>query len=326
MIKWGIVGLGNMASRFANAIKEVNNAKLVAVSSQSNSKLDLFASEYNINSELRFNNYKSLAECKEIDAVYISTLNNTHSHLISLFAVNKKNILCEKPFCINIEEGSKIKKLIEDNNVKFFEAIAYLSHPQTNEILTLIKNDEIGEINHIRSEFGFKVKKINPNSRLFNKELGGGAILDLGCYPISFLSLLSKDNKNIIFNKCYVKKCNTNVDIEANANLTINDKINCDIKVSLNENLENFSTIYGSKGSLIVNQPWLPEKKTFLEINSKERYFKKFINSELTVYAEQIKNVSNEFLGKNNSKTKLFNINKSLNNMKYLDKWMNETN
>ena len=131
MIKWGIVGLGNMASRFANAIKEVNNAKLVAVSSQSNSKLDLFASENNINSELRFNNYKSLAECKEIDAVYISTLNNTHSHLISLFAVNKKNILCEKPFCINIEEGGKIKKLIEDNNVKFFEAIAYLSHPQT---------------------------------------------------------------------------------------------------------------------------------------------------------------------------------------------------
>ena len=75
MIKWGIVGLGNMASRFANAIKEVNNAKLVAVSSQSNSKLDLFATENNINSELRFNNYKSLAECKEIDAVYISCIN-----------------------------------------------------------------------------------------------------------------------------------------------------------------------------------------------------------------------------------------------------------
>ena len=326
MIKWGIVGLGNMASRFANAIKEVNNAKLVAVSSQSNSKLNLFATEYNINNELKFNNYKSLAECKEIDAVYISTLNNTHSYLINLFAVNKKNILCEKPFCINIEEGIKLKKIIEDNNVKFFEAIAYLSHPQTNEILNLVESREIGEVNNIKLEFGFKVKKINPKSRLFNKELGGGAILDLGCYPISFLSLLSNDNKNIIFNKCYVKKCNTNVDIEANANLTINDKINCDVKISLNENLENFSTIYGSKGSLIVNQPWLPEKKVFLEINSKERYFKKFINSELTIYAEQIKNVSNEFLGKNNSKKKLFNIDKSLNNMKYLDKWMNETN
>jgi predicted dehydrogenase len=326
MIKWGIVGLGNMASRFANAIKEVNNAKLVAVSSQSNSKLNLFATEYNINNELKFNNYKSLAECKEIDAVYISTLNNTHSYLINLFAVNKKNILCEKPFCINIEEGIKLKKIIEDNNVKFFEAIAYLSHPQTNEILNLVESREIGEVNNIKLEFGFKVKKINPKSRLFNKELGGGAILDLGCYPISFLSLFSNDNKNIIFNKCYVKKCNTNVDIEANANLTINDKINCDVKISLNENLENFSTIYGSKGSLIVNQPWLPEKKVFLEINSKERYFKKFINSELTIYAEQIKNVSNEFLGKNNSKKKLFNIDKSLNNMKYLDKWMNETN
>ena len=324
MVRWGIVGLGNMANHFANAIKEVSNAKLVAIASQNKSKLDLFSSKYNINKELRFDDYVSLASCKEIDAIYISTLNNTHADIIGLFAKNKKDILCEKPFCINIKEGKNIKKLIRENNIKFFEAIAYLSHPQTNEILDLIKNEEIGEINSIKSEFGFKVSKIDPKSRLFNKELGGGAILDIGCYPFSFLSLFNKENKKFIFNKKNIKNCSTKVDIEATANLTLNDKINCEIKVSFEENLENLSTIYGSKGSLIIKQPWLPKKKTFLEIYNKERYYKKFINSELTIYAEQIKNVSNEFLGLNNPKTKLYDINKSLNNMNYLNEWMSK--
>ena len=324
MIKWGIAGLGNMANQFANAIKEVDNAKLVAVSSLSNSKLDLFASQNNINEKLKFNSYESLAKCKDIDAVYISTLNNTHAGLISLFAINKKDILCEKPFCINSQEGIKIKNLIEENNIKFFEAIAYLSHPQTNEILDLIKNNEIGEMINIKSKFGFKVKRINPNSRLFNKELGGGAVLDLGCYPISFLSLLNNKNEKIIFNKVLIKNCRTNVDVEASANITINSKVDCEIKISFEENLESSIVINGTKGSLIVKKPWLPDNKTFIEIYSNDRYFKRFINSELSIYAEQIKNVSNEFLGKNNLKTKLFDINKSLDNIRHLDRWINK--
>ena len=325
MIKWGIVGLGHMANNFASAIKEVKNAKLVAISSKDNSKLDTFAIKYNITKKLTFNDYNSLAECNEIDAVYIATLNNTHADLICLFAKNKKNILCEKPFCINIQEGEKIKKEIKDNNVKFFEAIAYLSHPQTSEILNLIENDEIGEVNSIKSEFGFEVKKITPMSRLFNQEFGGGAILDVGCYPISFLSLFNKSDKKITINKSFIKMCKTNVDIAASANLTINNKIDCDIKVSFEENLENFSKIYGSKGSLIITQPWLPEKKTYVEIYNNKRYFKKFINCELTIYAEQIRNISNEIIGTENSKVKLFDIFKSLNNMHYLNKWMNDS-
>tara|TARA_B100000767_G_scaffold191435_1_gene178687 strand:- start:210 stop:1190 length:981 start_codon:yes stop_codon:yes gene_type:complete len=326
MIRWGIVGLGNMANQFANAIKEVDNAKLVAISSYNNARLDLFASKYNIDKKLKFSDYVSLAKCNEIDAIYISTLNNTHADVISLFAKNKKNILCEKPFCINLEEGKKIKKLVEDNNIKFFEAIAYLSHPQTNEILDLIQNNEIGEINNIKSEFGFKIKRIKPMSRFFNKELGGGAILDIGCYPLSFLSLLNKNEKLIRFDKSSIKNYNTNVDIAASANLTLNGKIKCEIKVSFEENLDNYITIYGSSGYLIVKQPWLPSKKTFLEIYKDERYFKKFIISELTIYAKQIKHVSNEFLGKSNPKIKLFNITKSLDNMSNLNTWINRTN
>ena len=324
MIKWGIIGLGKMANTFANAIKEVDNACLVAIASKNNSKLESFGTEFNLEKNLRFIDYESLAKCKDVDAVYISTLNNTHANLIALCASNKKNILCEKPFCVNFNEAENIKKIIEYNNVKFFEAIAYLSHPQTNEIFDLINNNEIGEINSIKSQFGFKVKKVDPKSRLFNKKLGGGVILDVGCYPISFISLFGKKNKHIKFDEIFVKHSNFDVDVVASASITIDKKILCEIKISLEEELENTSIIYGSHGHIVVKQPWLPGKKTFLEIFNKGSYYKKFISSELSIYATQVENISNQYSHKNIKKTKLFDVYNSLENMKLLDQWKNQ--
>ena len=321
MIRWGVIGAGNMARNFATAIKEVDNAKLVAISSSHNKNLESFSNEFKIDSKFRYNDYESMSKSSELDAIYISTLNNTHFDLIKLCAINKKDILCEKPFCLNLVEATQIKDIIKESGVKFFEAIAYLSHPQTNEIFNLINDDEIGEINSIESSFGFKVGKIKPESRLFNKKLGGGAILDVGCYPLSFIYLFNKDQNRIIFKDVEGKICKTNVDIEASAQVTVNKKINCEIKISLQKHLKNCSIIYGSKGTLVINQPWLPEKKTYLEIFTKTRSFKIFVKSDLSVYANQIKNVSNEFLGKIDKKSNLFNIHKSFENMRLLDYW-----
>ena len=326
MIKWGVIGAGNMARNFATAIKEVDNAKLISISSSHNKNLESFSNEFNIDSKFRFNNYESIVKCTEIDAIYISTLNNTHFDLIKKCAINKKNILCEKPFCLNLKEATEIKNIVEDNKVMFFEAIAYLSHPQTNKIFSLINDNEIGEINSIVSSFGFKVRKIKPESRLFDKKLGGGALLDVGCYPLSFIYLFNKDQNKIEFKNIRGEICKTNVDIEASANITINKKINCEIKVSLQEHLKNSSVIYGTKGHMVINQPWLPGKKTFLEVFTKTRSFKIFVKSDLSVYANQIKNVSNEFLGKNNSTLKLFNISKAFENMSCLDHWIKNIN
>ena len=321
MVRWGIIGGGHMAAVFARSIKEVNNAKLVAISSKNNKNLKTFGDEFQINQKLRFSNYEDICKNDDVDAVYISTLNNTHLDLIKLCAINKKNILCEKPFCLNLAEALELKKTINQNKVMFFEAIAYLSHPQTDQIFNLINNDEIGEIESIKSFFGFRVRKIDPKSRLFNKELGGGAILDIGCYPLSFISLFTNVENRIEFKNITGEICHTNVDIGTSANLLVNDKIECKIQISLKENFENNSIIKGSKGTMVINYPWLPEKKTFLEISSKHRYYKVFINSKLSVYANQIQNISNEFMKKETTNNRLFDISRSLEHMKYLDYW-----
>ena len=322
MINWGIIGTGHMANIFAESIKETENAKLVAVSSRAKKSVEIFGDKFNINKNLRFITNEAICKCENIDAIYISTLNSTHFDLIKLCAVNKKNILCEKPFCLNLFEAKELQKIIITNDVMFFEGIAYLSHPQTTNILDLINDNEIGEIISIESTFGFKVRKIKPESRLFNKKLGGGAILDVGCYPMSFVSLFLKNENKIVFNEITGEICSTNVDIAASANLTINNKIQCKIKISLKEYFKNNSIIKGTKGSMIVGFPWLPEKKVFLEIHNKSRYYKSFVHSDLSVYANQIKNVSNKFLKNNNNKSRLFDISKSLENMTYLDHWM----
>ncbi len=323
MIKWGVIGTGHMANIFAQSINEVDNAKLVAVSSRTQKSLTTFGNKFSINENLRFLNNEEICESKDVDAIYISTLNNTHFDLIKLCAINKKNILCEKPFCLNLNEAKELHKIIKTNKVMFFEAIAYLSHPQTTHIFDLINNNEIGEIISIESTFGFRVRKIDPDSRLFNKKLGGGAILDVGCYPMSFVSLFLKNENKIIFKDVAGEICNTDVDIAASANLTINDEIQCKIKIGFKEYFKNNSVIKGTKGSMIVPFPWLPGKKAFLEIYNKSRYYKSFVHSDLSVYANQIKNVSNEFLNNNNNnKNRLFDVSKSLENMINLDHWM----
>ena len=322
MIRWGIIGAGHMANIFAQSIIEVDNALLVAISSKENKNLETFGNEFKIKEELRFSCYEDMCKSKVIDAVYISTLNNTHFDLIKLCASNNKNILCEKPFCLNLIEALEIKKILKKSGVKFYEAIAYLSHDQTDKIFNLINDGEIGEIDSIESSFGFRVRKIDPKSRLFNKELGGGAILDVGCYPLSFIALFAKYKNAIEFTKTSGELCHTNVDINASANLLIDNKIKCKIYVSLKENFKNNIIIKGSKGNMVINLPWLPEKKVFLEIFNKNRYYKTFINSKLSVYANQIKNVSDQFLEKENNNHRLFDIYRSVENMKYLDCWI----
>ena len=141
--------------------------------------------------------------CKEIDNIYIGTLNNTHHDFIIKCIEAGKNILCEKPFAINLSEAENIKAKLISSDIFFLEAIAYRTHPQTELILKLLKENIIGEVLSIKSDFGFNAGPAKRNSRLFNKKLGGGSILDLGCYPITFSNLVAnyrQKKKNTFLN------------------------------------------------------------------------------------------------------------------------------
>ena len=235
---------------------------------------------------------------------------------------NNKKILCEKPLGMNVYEVDEIYKHIKEKKNIFFEAIAYRSHPQLLKLFEILKDKKIGKIKKIEANFGFKLRKINKDSRLFNKDLGGGSILDLGCYPISFFNLFAINYSEIKIIKSSYNLCETNVDINGEIHLKLNNEIDAIGKVSLSENLENICRLYCENAIITVPNPWLPPEKSFLEIETKQGYFKEFINTNKNIYEHQLYEVNSFFCGKSAKNSHLVNIEESLEISRILDKWL----
>ena len=336
MIRWGILGLGNIANKFAEAIQEVDNANLVAIGSLTKNKLNTFGKKFNISEKYRFNTYESLLNCDEVDAVYISTLNNTHAELIIKSAKAGKNILCEKPMALNEKEAKEVFNQLNESKVFFLEAIAYRCHPQTEIITKLLQEDEIGEIKHVISSFGFSAKKLLkffPNNRLFSKKLGGGAILDVGCYTSSFALLIArlfKKNDDLLKFKLKNSFGTVNIrgtDDEACTTIVFENGLEAKLNTAIRKKMDNTSLITGSKGKMIINELWLPGKKSFIEIENKSKNYKKEITSKYSIYASTIK-IASDFIIKKLTKCEypLMTWEDSMINMKIINEWKNSLN
>ena len=310
MINWGILGLGRMGMAFANAIEETDNSKLIAIASKSGKKFKNFENL----------SYEDLIKKNDIDAIYIASLNNTHTELIKQISKEGKKILCEKPVSLSLGDLIEIEQLLNKENIKFYEAIAYYSHPQTVEIINILKKNNMGEIKRIESNFGFKAK-FKLDSRLFNKSLGGGSIYDLGCYPISFFMLFAQNYKKISIKSKSLNYAESGVDDEANLILNYDNKFEGVLNVSLKANLNNICKIYCENGYIKINEPWLPGQNTNIEVSVNDHFFIRTVNSNLSIYANQIQNVSESFINNNNKKN-LFDINKSISNMKLIENWL----
>ena len=171
--------------------------------------------------------------------------------------------MCEKPITINFQDTLKLSEEIKFTNTKFIEAIAYYSHPQTTEIINVFEQNDIGEIIKIESNFGYK-SRVKPNSRIYNKDLGGGALLDLGCYPISFLMLYCKDFDLFKFVNKKILLAETGVDKYAEAKILYDNNINIEIKY--HENYRYFASYrtphYGHFLKKIENNSTLREPPT----------------------------------------------------------------
>ena len=328
MINWGIIGLGRMANRFASAISEVENAKLLGIASQNIDRLKNFGDQYSIENNFRFNTYDEILNCNEINSIYISTLNNTHADIVIKAAKAKKNILCEKPVTTNYSDTVKVFEELNKSNIFFLEAIAYRTHPQTRFVINKIIEGEIGEVDKIDSTFGFSHRKLDPQSRLFDPKLGGGAILDVGCYPVSFSSLIAnikKKEEKLIepeFLDVSGSLCSTGVEECAYATLRFNNKITAKVGAAIRLSMKNKTLIEGTKGSILINSPWLPDRKSLVEVKTNKRYYKTFVNTTKSIFANQIHVVSQLIIdGKKEGEFPAMTWKNSVNNMRVLDIW-----
>ena len=285
-VKWGIIGLGNIALKFSEGFQYTKNAKLFAISSRNKNKLQAFKNKFQIDDNYCFTNYDSLLECKDLDIIYIALPHSLHYEWVMKSIEKEKNILVEKPATVNFLQMENIKNNLKNKNIFFSEAFMYRYHPQISKVIDLLKNNVIGNLVSMESLFGFDAlgrkkifgiklnklkKKPNRNNRLYNKELGGGAILDLGCYPVSFsiliASLISKFDfiKTKVLNK--KKEIGpTGVDMNSFAELYFENNFKSTVGASLKQNLGKKTKIIGTKGELVLEDSWTPTK-SFINTN-----------------------------------------------------------
>jgi predicted dehydrogenase len=186
IIHWGIIGLGKIARTFAQDLQRAGDAVIYGVASRSNDKAKTFAAEFK--AAKSYGSYEALAADPEIDVVYIATPHVFHFESTMMCLKHGKHVLCEKPLGMNAAQVKTIIAKARERKLFLMEGIWTRFIPATNLLLDLIQKGTIGEIISVRADFGFKGNP-DPSARLYNKELGGGSLLDIGIYPV-YLNML----------------------------------------------------------------------------------------------------------------------------------------
>jgi predicted dehydrogenase len=186
-VRWGILGTGKIARAFAQALKDTPGAVLAGVASRRIDSAAAFAADYG--AATAYGTYQALADARDVDIIYIGTPHPMHA-ANALMALNAgKGVLCEKAFTMNRREAEQVVTLARAKGLFLMEAMWTRFMPALAEVRRIIASGEIGQVHHLSADLGF-ASTYGPEHRLFDPALGGGALLDLGIYPLSIAAAL----------------------------------------------------------------------------------------------------------------------------------------
>ena len=265
-IKWGIIGLGNIAHKFANELQLVNGAELVAVASRSKENAETFANMHHC--AKAYDSYEAIMKDDTIDIIYIATPHNSHAELSLLALENNKHVLCEKPIALNYPDAEKMIAASKKHNKFFMEAFWTRFNPSFKATFENVKKGEIGQIHYINADFAFSAKGKNRN-RLFDLKLGGGSLMDIGVYPLflayTLLGIPEKIHAQSIFHSSGVDAQTAMILQYPDAQAILYSGI-CHTS-----NMK--ATISGSEGRINIDTIWhMAESYTVIKNNTETKY------------------------------------------------------
>ncbi|MGU8586337.1 Gfo/Idh/MocA family protein [Clostridium perfringens] len=208
-LKWGILGPGNIARDFAQALNRVNG-EVYAVASRNKERAEKFARENNV--KKAYGSYDEIIKDKDIDVVYIATPHSNHYEYIIKSLNNNKHVLCEKAITVNERELEEALKIAREKNLVLEEAMTLFHMPLYEKVIKKINKEDLGKVNMVQVSFG-SFKEYDENNRFFNLDLAGGALLDIGTYALSFARYFLSSMPDEILST--VKKAKTGVDEES---------------------------------------------------------------------------------------------------------------
>jgi predicted dehydrogenase/diketogulonate reductase-like aldo/keto reductase len=262
-LRWGILGAGGIAHTFATALPKARTGRLAAVASRDGENARTFAAKHgNVRAHA---GYAALLADPEVDAVYIATPHPQHAEWCIAAARAGKHILCEKPITLNHAEAMVVAEAAREAGVFLMEAFMYRCHPQTQRIVELIRSGAIGEVRTIQATFSFQ-GSFNAQGRLFANELGGGGILDVGCYTTSIARLVAGAATGRPFadplrvEGLAALHPETGVDTYASALAKFPGDIFAQLSTGVLLNQENGLRVFGTGGNLVVPSPYVPAR------------------------------------------------------------------
>lgn len=189
-IGWGILSTARIAHQFAEDLDHVRNGRLVAVASRSENTAADFAAKHNISKA--YSSYEALYEDPEIDAIYVATPHSLHLKNTSDAMRAGKAVLCEKPLTISLEQIDELERVAAETGSYLMEGMWTWFLPAIRQALAWFEAGEIGQPRHIKSDFGYPLLPFSPKRREYNADLGGGAVPEMGIYPIAMAYLFSR--------------------------------------------------------------------------------------------------------------------------------------
>jgi predicted dehydrogenase len=260
-LQWGIVGTGGIATDFVEALRSSQRCRVVNVAGSSGEKARAFAERWSVGKAS--SSLDELLADPAVDAVYIATPHPLHEGQALAAIRARKAVLCEKPMTVDAPGTERLIAAAGEHGVFLMEAFMYRCHPLMRELLARLSDGVIGTVRHVRADFAFRVPR-DPRGRLFNSELGGGSILDVGGYPISFARLIAGLCEEAPFaNPARLETIGclgpTGVDELATALLHFTSGFSAQATCGVFHDVGACAVVFGEGGKIVLPDPWIPQ-------------------------------------------------------------------
>lgn len=250
-IRWGIIGPGRIARKFAIGLQSVPDAKLVAVGARALGRAEAFASEFG--TARAHGSYEALAADPEVDVVYVATPHPMHHQPALLCLKAQKGVLCEKPFTLNEREARELVECARREKVFLMEAMWSRFLPTMVQVREWLARGLIGDPRMVVADFGFRTDW-NPEGRALNPALGGGALLDVGIYPLALAAMVLGGPPLKVTGQCHLG--DTGVDEQSAMLLAYKGGALAVLTCAVRTQTPHEARILGTEGSIYLPDFW----------------------------------------------------------------------
>jgi predicted dehydrogenase/aryl-alcohol dehydrogenase-like predicted oxidoreductase len=331
-LSWGIIGTGAIARTLAKGIGNSRTGELLAVASRATQTAEAFGRDFEIDPSKCYGSYEALLNDPAIAAVYVAIPHPLHAEWAIKAIGAGKHVLVEKPMAVNQYLAQAIVEAATAHRVLVMEAFMYRCHPQTAKLVQLLKEKAIGDVRVIQATFSFAAG-FNPTSRLYDPALGGGGILDIGCYPASIARLIAgaamgRDFADATDVKAVGHLEPTGVDGYTSAVVKFPGDIVATLNAGVAVNQENVVRIFGTGGSIFLPNPWVANRgsadvgKIIVYKNGEKHPTEIIADTDVTSFTLEVDVFGDAVLaGKTQAPAPAMSWGDSLGNIKLLDAW-----